>query len=230
MVIDWTLESWDTTRTAVGRSKIGGEPVAMTFAPEKRAGFLSLPSFMMNLSTFTQENKVVQRGRWVRENLLCKPVPELPIGSVPPLPEGNMTLRAKLKIHSSMPGCVACHKFMDPFGLVFEGHDDLGRTITKDHGGPVDESGGIVDLSPQLDGPVVGISQLTSKLATSTEVEMCFVRQNMRYLLGRYEEISDGCTIMKAQAAYTAAGGDYAALMNSLLSSDSFLFRKGVKP
>jgi hypothetical protein len=181
---------------------------------------------MLNLSTFTGENKAVQRGRWIRENILCKRVPELPIGTVPALPDTNLTMREKLALHKVNTACAACHQFMDPMGLVFEGHDDVGRTRTTDHGKAVDESGAIVDAG-SIDGPVVGIVQLANRFASSTDTEYCFVRQNFRYLMGREEIATDGCTVHGVQAAYRAAGGDYVALMTALLTSNSFLFRKG---
>jgi hypothetical protein len=233
LVRGFTFAAWDQSRAAYEKQtgvKVELEKDLLLELPaDRRAGFLSFPAFMLNHSDFNGHNKVVQRGRFIRESLLCKEVPELPIGSVPPLPEGKLTMREKLKVHSETPACAACHRLMDGLGLIFEGHDDVGRTRALDEGKPIDESGSITDAGA-IDGPVVGIPQLAQRLAASSEVEACFVRQNFRYLLARPETAVDGCTIRKAQAAYRASGGDYVALFVGLLTSESFLARQGGAP
>jgi hypothetical protein len=52
------------------------------------------------------------------------------------------------------------------------------------------------------------------------------VRHAFRYWLGRNEAFNDSPTLMAADRAYTENGGSMKALIASLLSSDSFLYRK----
>ena len=46
-----------------------------------------------------------------------------------------------------------------------------------------------------------------------------------RYLLGRNETLADGPTLVAAHNSYRDSGGSLKALLVSLLSSESFLFR-----
>ena len=46
-----------------------------------------------------------------------------------------------------------------------------------------------------------------------------------RYLLRRNETLADGPTLVTAHKAYRDSGGSFKALLVSLLSSESFLFR-----
>ena len=47
--------------------------------------------------------------------------------------------------------------------------------------------------------------------------------------MGRNEMLSDAPTLMAADEAYLNSGGSFDALLISLLSSDSFVFRKEVE-
>jgi hypothetical protein len=92
---------------------------------------------------------------------------------------------------------------------------------------PVETSGEIVDSGDAgIDGPVADAFQLVAKLAGSTRVRQSFVRHNFRYWLGRNETFADSSTLIAADKAYTNNGGSMKALIASLLSSDSFLYRK----
>jgi hypothetical protein len=44
--------------------------------------------------------------------------------------------------------------------------------------------------------------------------------------MGRNERLTDSKTLIAADQAYLESGGSYKALVISLLSSDSFLYRK----
>jgi len=46
-----------------------------------------------------------------------------------------------------------------------------------------------------------------------------------RYFLGRNETLADGPTLVAAHKAYRDSGGSFKALLASLLSSESFVFR-----
>ena len=48
--------------------------------------------------------------------------------------------------------------------------------------------------------------------------------------MGRNETLDDSPTLMAADKAYVESGGSMKALIASLLSSDSFLYRKVAKP
>ena len=82
---------------------------------------------------------------------------------------------------------------------------------------------------PGLDGMVDNALDLVYKLANSPRVRQVFVRHAFRYWMGRNETLQDSPTLMAADKAYADNGGSMKALVASLLSSDSFLYRKDFK-
>jgi hypothetical protein len=197
-------------------------PVRVDLSPTTRAGLLTHPTFLAAYSGM-DENHPVQRGRFIAERLLCKSVPELPIGTVPELPPPGpgFSVRDRLNKHSSDAACAACHRMMDPLGLPFEMYDDIGRLRTQDAGKPVNATGELEGAGP-VDGKVNDAIELTNKLAASPVVRSCFVRQAFRHFMGRDETDADGCTLAAAEEAF-ARNGDLAELVAALYTSPSFL-------
>jgi hypothetical protein len=48
--------------------------------------------------------------------------------------------------------------------------------------------------------------------------------------MGRNELLSDSQTLISADRAYLESGGSFNALLISILSSDSFIYRKTLEP
>ena len=124
---------------------------------------------------------------------------------------------------------------MNPLGMPFELFDDFGRhrtrekLLAKGETKPVDSSGelqGTDDL--ELDGNVSDPLELMHRLAKSTRVRQSFVRHAFRYWMGRNEMPSDSRTLINADRAYVQSGGSFRAMVISLLTSDSFLYRKAL--
>ena len=67
---------------------------------------------------------------------------------------------------------------------------------------------------------------LIQRLSKSVRVRQSFVRHAFRYFMGRNETLSDSQTLIAADKSYVASGGSFKALVTSLLTSDSFLYRK----
>jgi hypothetical protein len=63
------------------------------------------------------------------------------------------------------------------------------------------------------------------RLANSKRTQEVFVRYASRFFLGRNETVRDAKTLQEANDAYRASGGRMKALVISLLSSDSSLYR-----
>ena len=63
------------------------------------------------------------------------------------------------------------------------------------------------------------------QIPISERVEQVFVRHAFRYWLGRNESPGDAATLQAAHKAYRDSGGSMNALIASLLSSESFLYR-----
>ncbi len=91
----------------------------------------------------------------------------------------------------------------------------------------VDARGELVGTGdPKLDGPVEDAIDLSQRLAKSDRVRQSFVRHAFRYWMGRNEALDDSPTLIAADRAYVENGGSFKELLVSLLTSDSFLYRR----
>ena len=105
------------------------------------------------MATFAKENDsdVVSRGKFIREMLLCQPLPPPPanVNAVPPPPDGKTTQRQRINQHSADPTCAGCHSLMDPLGFAFERYDGVGKYRTTDVGQMLDTSGKLTGAEPE---------------------------------------------------------------------------------
>ncbi len=201
------------------------EEQPIEFPEGTRSGVLTKPSWLVAWS-MNQDNHAILRGKWVRERLLGNVVPDIPITVDAQLPEDpHKTLRERMSV-TQEEYCWQCHKLMNPVGLPFETYDHFGRLRVLELEKPVDATGRI-DLTgdPSINVEVNGAVDFVRKLAATERVEQVFVRHVFRYFAGRNENPGDGPSLRAAQAAYRESGGSFKALVASILSSDSFLYR-----
>jgi hypothetical protein len=213
----------------------------------RRSGILTHPAWLTAFSD-NEKNQAVQRGHWIRTKLLGGTVPDVPIGVNAQFPDDpKLTLREKMHV-TREAYCRKCHGRMDELGLPFEQFDDFGRHRTVERvldpaaparvakngkvfpayqDKPLDTSGRIsLTGDPELDGPVKDPYEMLQRLAKSRRVRQVFVRHAFRYWMGRNETLDDAPTLIDADKAYVETGGSFKALVASLLSSDSFLYRR----
>ena len=198
----------------------------ITLPGKLRAGILTQPSWLVAKSG-NFDNHAIRRGLWIRTKMLGGTIPDLPITVDAQLPnDDTLTLREKMQVTREQY-CWKCHSKMNPLGLAFEQYDHFGRWRTKELGKPVDSSGWI-DRSGEssLDSKVPDPIELVHKLADSQRVRQVFVRHAFRYWMGRNETLDDAATLRRADKAYVESGGSMKTMIVSLLTSDSFLFRK----
>ena len=92
---------------------------------------------------------------------------------------------------------------------------------------PVDSRGMLKGTNdPKLDGDVENAFDLIDRLAKSDKVRQSIIRHAFRYFLGRNETLMDSKTLMDADKAYTDNNGSFDEVIVSLLTSDSFIYRK----
>ncbi|MEO1335961.1 MAG: DUF1588 domain-containing protein, partial [Myxococcota bacterium] len=191
----------------------------------QRPGLLTRGAWLVSYSQ-NDHTDPIRRGHFIREQLLCQGIPEIPIGVIAQLPDAtsDTTMRDRLAMHRSDESCAACHDLMDPLGLPFEQFDHYGDFRTQEAGRPVDTTGEILharDLAGRVEGP----GALVARLAGAEEVERCFVRHLFRYFMGRDETYGDACTLRAAHEAYRTHGGSLKAAVESLMMSDTVLYR-----
>jgi len=229
-------------------------PVQQPAHIPNRKGMLTHPAWLIAHSQ-NLETDPIHRGKWIREKLLAGTIPDVPItvDAVIP-PDHHKTLRQRMENRTGDVYCWRCHQKMDPLGFPFESYDDFGRfrkeeslehpenLITEAKRGetnefgaslpvyktlPVDPRGVLVGTDDvSLDGDVDDAFDLIDRLASSDKVRQSIIRYAFRYFLGRNETLSDSKTLMDAEKAYVDSNGSFDEVIVSLLTSDSFIYRK----
>jgi hypothetical protein len=194
--------------------------------PAKHAGVLTEPAFLSYNATVDKTHPIL-RGVAVMRKFLCNPPPDPPPGIVDgtgTVTDPNATQRDRLAAHRTNPSCGGCHQYIDPIGLTFENFDAVGRWHDLEKSGkPVDASGALTNTD--VDGPVTNALGLSAKLAQSAQVQKCVTVNWFRYANGRGEVAGDSCSITRADAAMTKAGGNLRELVLALTQTDAFLYR-----
>ena len=220
-----------------------------------RKGMLTHPAWLIAHAQNT-ETDPIHRGKWIQEKLLAGTIPDVPITVDAVIPEDpHKTLRQRLDARTRQEYCWKCHRKMNPLGLPFEIYDDFGRyrteerleypenliTKVKDKGAPHEDLRDIYKTLPvnpsgflegtgdhELDGEVVDALDLIDRLARSERVRQSIIRYAFRYFLGRNETLADSKTLIEADKAYVDSDGSFDAVIVSLLTSDSFIYRRTV--
>jgi hypothetical protein len=198
----------------------------VTLDATQRAGLLTQAGF---LATHSHENQSspVQRGKAIREFLLCDPPPPPPpnVNAVAPDPMPGLSTRERFAQHDKDPACAACHNLIDGIGLGFEHYDAIGRWRTDDGGRPVDATGRVLGTQ-DADGAFDGAVDLARRLAGSEQVRNCITEKWFEFALGRAPAEADACSVRAAKQAMDAAGGDLRELVLALVTSDSFILAR----
>lgn len=194
--------------------------------PSQRAGILTQGAVMAATAKPNMTSPVF-RGQYIRERVLCTPLPPPPpnIPVVPPSPDPSSSTRAKFEEHDRNPACAGCHRLMDPIGYGFENFDAVGRWRTEETGHPIDAS---CELAETLDadGVYANAADMARALAESEQVQRCVVTQFFRYAHGRGETLADLCAIDDLYQSYASHGFDFVALVEHLTTTEAFRFRR----
>ena len=160
-----------------------------------RGGLLGQAS-LLTVTSPPNRTSVVQRGKWVLENLLGAPPPPPPadVPSLDATTKGSHTLslRAALEQHRASPSCSGCHAVMDPIGFALENYNGIGQWRTKDGGSDIDASGKLPD-GTEFYGP--GGLKKTMTSGRSEEFAHTVVEKLLTYGLGRGAEYYDQPTV-----------------------------------
>ncbi len=204
-------------------------PKPVRFPKNQRMGVLTHPAWLVAHSG-NFDNDPIRRGHWIRYKLLGGNVPDIPINVDAKLPDDKtMTLRERMHV-TRAETCYKCHSKMNPLGLPFELYDHYGRLRFTELDKPVDTTSKVVNTGVVgVDGEVGSPFELIKRLANSKHCEQVFTRYVFRFFLGRNETLGDAKTLQEAHKAYVESDGSMKALVVSLLSSDSFIYRAKIE-
>ena len=196
-------------------------------APEgQRCGILTQPSWLVAHSG-NFDNDPVRRGKWIREKLLAESLLDVPITVDAQIPDDETkTLRERFAV-VRQEYCWRCHRKMNPLGMPFEAYNHVGRYREKEKGRPVDTSGELhFSGGEDINGDVSDVREMMERLAGSERVRQSFLRHMFRFWMGRNEALRDSKTLIAMDRTYLETGGSFKETLVTLLTSDSFLYRK----
>ncbi len=191
--------------------------IAHTYpAGDPRAGILSEVSFVA-LHSPAGRTSLTDRGKALRELLLCQTVPS---------PPGNVdfkfvtdtsnpayrTTRARLTAHRSSPVCAGCHRLTDPIGLALENFDSAGGFRTTENGAPIDASGELGGV--KFTGP----EGLAKAVHDDPAIASCVAKRSFAYASGHLPDTSDP-DWQKLEMQFKDGGYDLIALMRNIATS-----------
>jgi cytochrome c553 len=202
----------------------------VTLADPNRHGLLGQGS-ILTATSYPNRTSVVQRGKWVLENLLGMPPPPPP-ANVPSLTahaqDGKpLSVRQQMEQHRANAVCASCHARMDPIGFALENYDGVGRWRATDAGSAIDAAGTLPD-GTRFEGPAGLTALLLEKYRDQ------FVRtvseKLLIYALGRGLEYYDEPTVRSI--AREAARDDYrlSSIITAVVKSTPFQMRKASEP
>jgi len=105
--------------------------------------------------------------------------------------------------------------------LTYGAHLPVYKSLPVNPTGVLDGTG-----DPALDGDVKDSFDLIERLAKSPKTRQSIIRHAFRFFMGRNETLSDSKTLIDAEKAYLDSNGSFDEVIVSLLTSDSFIFRK----
>jgi hypothetical protein len=147
---------------------------------EQRRGLLGQASFLA-LQSHAVATSPTLRGLFIREVLLCQPLPDPPANVDTSIPEASAeapTMRERIAAHLEVESCASCHILTDPIGLGLENYDGLG-------GWRLTENSVTIDASGDVDGsPFNGPSELAEALAAHPSLGPCMAATVYRYAGG----------------------------------------------
>jgi hypothetical protein len=214
-----------------GVPKIYGSQLRrVTVTDPNRGGLLGQGSILA-VTSYPNRTSVVQRGRWIMDNLLGTPPPPAP-ADIPDLKahgsDGRpLTMREQMEQHRANPICYSCHSRMDPIGFSLENYNAIGKWRDSDAGSTIDAKGKLPD-GMEFEGPA-GLKKLLLTryrddfAATVTE-------KLLTYALGRGLEHYDQPTVRSITKRAAAKDLRFSALISAIIESTPFQMRRIPEP
>ncbi len=195
----------------------------------ERAGILTDLAVLTAHSSYAGYSPIA-RGVYVRENIMCDPLPAPPqnVTRKVPEPTPGQTTRERFAQHRADPSCAGCHALIDGIGFGFEHYDAIGRYRAEEAGKSIDARGEVVGY-PGIAGEYDGAVALSQKLADSSTARACFMKQWFRFASGRNEAAADECLLSDLYRRFESGQFRIRDLLLAIAESDAFLFRQPVR-
>lgn len=199
---------------------------------EQRAGLITRGA-MLAMRSRPDDTSVVSRGLFVNATMLCAQQPPEPPSSVlsqvgQQLNDKTATQRQKADFRGMTSPCKGCHAFFDPYGLVLENYDAIGRyrtNYTNFPGSPVIDTSGTL---PEVAGgtAIKNVFELVQAVTENGRFSHCVAANLMRYVLADASILpSEDCAIKKANTAFRATDQTFSSLIKEIAVSQTVSMR-----
>jgi hypothetical protein len=194
-----------------------------TTMPTTRGGLLTLGALLAIQAT-PQAGNPVRRGKLVRTQFFCQPVPPPPPGLAGPIPplDPNTANEQTWEQHAANPACSPCHNLLDPIGFGFDQFDAVGRLLP----GTI-ESSGQINSTPTSNGTFDGALDLQQKLAASADVQACFVTQWVRFGLGVNDSSASAAEVTRVLGTFANGAAGVQGVLQAITQAPYFYARTG---
>jgi hypothetical protein len=199
--------------------------------PEQRAGLLTQPAVMATLAR-TDTTSVVARGLFVRGAMLCLPKlpgpPESLSTQIQELLEADMTERERAEVRKQNTMCSGCHAGIDPFGLLLEQYDPLGRYRTTLEGETIDASAQVAGGS--LSGQYANAIAFVEAAAAAPEFAACVGTRLLSYATQDEELKATDCQVSDVMEAAGSEQPTMTQLVKAVAASPALRVRNQEAP
>jgi hypothetical protein len=198
-----------------------------TTGSQYNAGVLTQPALLATSNKHVGDDDIVHRGLYLYYNMACGvTLADPPANAQAVFSTLTGTPLQKAVKRDAIPACGACHGAFDPFGILSENYDAIGRYRTNDPdlNMPINASTTIAKVGPDIDGPVADISAMAQKFLTGTRASNCAATQLTRFTLDHNADVENSCAVATAKDQFHTSGS-FVGLFKSILTSPAFLTR-----
>jgi hypothetical protein len=200
-------------------------------ADSVRGGGVLTHASVLTVTSDSLRTSPVKRGKWLLENILGVTAPPPP-PNVPALEEGEhieagASVRQRLEMHRSKPGCVSCHALIDPLGFGLEGFNAIGQAREKDGNFPIDSTGVLTT------GQKFSSARELSTVILNDKKDIFLrnvIKKMFTYALGRGPEPYDRPALDEIRQKMAQGGDTFASMAIAIAESVPFQKRRGDKP
>jgi hypothetical protein len=173
---------------------------------------------------------VVLRGLLIHERILCFEAPPFPPDLIDVIADAGARLqgateRMKAEYRATTVPCSSCHPTFDPYGLVLDRFDVMGRYRTEDaQGRPIETT---VTLPQTVGGAKVENAQeMAQVFASGNLFTNCMATSLIRYALAEPIAVkADSCATSMVAGEFAASDGSFPALVRAVAGSRGLTHR-----
>jgi Protein of unknown function (DUF1592)/Protein of unknown function (DUF1588)/Protein of unknown function (DUF1585)/Protein of unknown function (DUF1595)/Protein of unknown function (DUF1587)/Cytochrome C oxidase, cbb3-type, subunit III len=201
---------------------VGQQWRKVSVAGTQRGG-LTTQASMLALTAPVGESSIVQRGKWILENVFGTPPPAPPTGLLEAFAEsrrkfGPGSARQILEQHRAHASCAYCHAPIDALGAALENFDGAGAWRTQVGPFPVDPIG-VMPTGETIDGP----DQLKAYLLRKKDTFVrCLAGKLLSYALSRKLEDRDAATLDRVAGRAALQQYRFSSVVMDVVQSSAF--------